>query len=708
MSRHTLGCARSLARNVTLSTALAVFGLSLITQGARAASDETVGDTFPVSLTAAGEFSETNTSPNPSISDDGRYVAFLSAAENLGGEGPPGVREAYVKDLHTGSLKLVSRAGRALGEPAGEPVENVILSGDGRFVIFASAASNLLEGPPVEGLHVYRRDLQTGETILVDRVNGVNGAIATSEATADAISDDGRYVVFSANVEDLEELGGSHSTTGSFTLYVRDLQTGTTTVAGRASGAAGAIADEPSFANSISPDGRHVAFESAARNLVPGMTANSVSQIYLRDLQTATTTLVSKTAPSEATLVGEPGNESSEAGTLVGTDGCRVTFDSEASDLFVFGGQPVSTPEVYLADICTTPASTTLVSRAAGQEGAPAGEGNGVSPRVSGASADGRYIVFSALAELTGETPERSTGLYLRYLDTGSTTLIDQASGTSGAPANANPSGSAISANGCRVAFATVATNLSEPEPPNGLREVYVRQLAACNEEPALSPAGLSFGVQALDTIGAGKLVTVTAGSEPLPIGHVLASGVDAGDFIVTADECSGETLQPAGLQPAGKCSLLVRFAPSAAGPRTAALVARGAAISGLEIALTGEGGQSPSGERGAQGGSGGPGAQGTAGRRGSVGQAGARGPAGRDAKVSCRLVSHRRRVACSVTFENKKAAGKASAKLTRDGHTYARGSLATLRGARAIRRGTYTLRLVLDGRSLSVPVRLR
>ncbi len=670
MSQYKLARVAALRRNAILSMILLALGLLPCAQSAHAASDETIGDTFPVSLTPAGEFADTGTGENPSISEDGRYVAFLSAAENLGEEGPPGVREAYVKDLHTGELELVSRANGVDGQPADEPVEDLGISGDGSYVIFASTATNLIEGPPVEGLHVYRRDLETGETVLVDRVSGVNGAIVTREASADAISDNGRYVVFSADVEDLEDPAGAHTTTGGYTLYVRDMQTGTTTTVGRASGAAGAIANEPSIASSISPDGRYVAFESAARNLVPGMAANTVSQIYLRDLQTDTTTLVSKTAPSEAAPSGEPGNDSSEAGVLVGAAGCVVAFESAASNLYLFQGQPVSTPQIYLTDLCSTPVRTTLISRADGENGVPAGEDVVAVPRLFGASADGRYILFSALSSLLGEASNHPTQLYLRDLDTGHTTLVDRASGVIGEPANSNPKGSALSANGCRVAFATDATNLSELEVPGDPSEMYVHQLAACNEEPAITPSGVSFSTQPLDTISTGQLVTVTAGSEALQIHNVQPSGADAADFIVTADECTGETLHPA-----GTCTLTIRFAPVDVGPRSASLVVHAANVAGLEIPLTGEGGQPPSGERGPQGETGrqgaqgqqgpqsqqGPsGAKGDTGARGAEGHRGARGPAGREAKVTCRRTRRHRRRICSATFKGKQAARRA------------------------------------------------
>jgi hypothetical protein len=702
MSQYKLACASSLKRDATVALTLMTIALVVFARSAVAASDETIGDTFPVSIVQDGEFADPGTGATPSISGDGRYVTFVSAAEDLAPEAPPGTKEAYVKDLHTGDVELLSRANGTDGEAANEPVEELTISADGRYAIFASSATNLLEGVSLEGRHVYRRDLQSGETALVDRVSGADGAIVTREASADAISEDGRYVVFSADVEDLEVPAGAHAITGGYTLYVRDMQTGTTTAVGRASGATGAIADEPSIADSISPDGRYVAFESAATNLVPGMQANAVSQIYLRDLQSDTTTLVSRSAPSEALPDGEPGDGASEAGVLLGGDGCEVAFDSEADNLSSFQGHPVSTPQVYLTNLCSTPASTTVVSRANGTNGAPAGEGVGVIPRLFGSTTDGREILFSAFGELTGEVSGQSTHLYVRDLDSGETTLVDRATGSDGDLAESNPNGAAISANGCRVAFATEANNLSASAPPDDQRETYVRQLASCEEEPTIAPTSLTFGVQALDTVGAAQPLTVTAGSEALQIERVRPSGADAADFIVTADECSGETLQPG-----ANCTLLVRFAPSATGRRSASLVAHVADAVSLAVSLSGEGVQAPLGGPGVEGQAGRDGIQGPPGAAGAKGAPSVRASGGSEAKATCRLTGKRRTLICSVTLRGMRAARATEARLTRDGRTYARGPLAGLRASRAIRRGRYTLRLTLDRHRLAIEVEL-
>jgi hypothetical protein len=720
MPHHNLArvCATTLRRSAILTATLL---LTLFAAGARAASEETIDDTFPASVTPADIYANENAGETPSISADGRYVAFISDAQNLGEHGPAGVQEAYVKDLHTGEVKLVSRANGLEGAPANEPgegtgVEDLSISGNGRYAIFTSAASNLLSGlppaaPEEHPLHVYRRDLQTGETVLVDRVTGKEGAIlAERGARAEAISEDGRYVLFRDGVEDLEDAAGSHEP-GLNTVYMRDLQAGTTTAVSRADGASGELANEPSRGTSISPEGRYVAFSSTATNLVAGMQSNTVSQVYLRDLQTDTTTLAS------ATPAGEPANGPSEEPLLVG--GCQVAFSSQATNLYLYEAAPVLTPEVYLADLCSAPATVTLVSRADGQDGAPAAEGNAVIPMPLGASSDGSHILFSALSELTGEASHERTHLYMRDLDTGQTTLVDRQSGAAGEPAQGNPEGAALSANGCRVAFATQAGNLGEP-----LRlETYVRNLAPCDEEPTVTPTMLTFNAQPLDTIGAAQQITLAAGSEALQIHHLQLEGAASSDFIVTADECSGETLEPG-----ETCTFMVRFLPSATGQRSATLIVRSDPAITLEPSLSGEGTELPAGAQGTAGAQGANGQQGLPGSQGPVGpqglagpqglvgprgltgatgKTGARGPAGRDARVTCHLSNHNHIVTCAVRIDGKKAGSGTRALLMRKGNIYARGPLGALRATRSLWYGTYTLRLDFDGSQISERVPL-
>lgn len=499
MPPENTACARARRRSATLFAAsLSFLALVVFAADAPAAGDETVGDTFAVSVTAAGAYADAPTSPTVSISGDGRYVAFVSAAENLSTEAPAGTAEVYVKDLETGAVKLVSRASGETGAPA-EPmpiggnaagqIEAALISGNGRYVTFASPADNLVPGLPLASEvteesfldHIYRRDLQTGETVLVDRVNGSTGDVVGIRARVTSISDNGRYVVFGSEVEDLEDPAGTHEA-GAETVYVRDLQEGTTTAVGRASneaGQPGELAAEGSFEGDITPDGRHVVFSSSSANLDPD--TNGLFQVYRRDLQTGETTLVSRTNPTQAAPSGEVSDGEAFEPSFVGANGCRVGFTAvEATNLFGGPGRPeVAT---YVRDLCATPPTTTLISL--DEDGQPFAEGV-----LAGSSDDGREVLLKA-ASLGA-----ASHLFLRDPDSSQTTLVDRAGGAAGAPAELGVEQGALAGNGCRAVFTSGATNLTPEAPPqsgSSPLQVYARQLAPCKppaEKPSPGPA---------------------------------------------------------------------------------------------------------------------------------------------------------------------------------------------------------------------------
>lgn len=471
--------------SITKSCALCASALLLLlgAQSAAAAAPEAPGATFAVSTSATGELADgigvAEYTP-VEISEDGRYVAFQSAAQNLGEAGPPGAVEGYVKDLETGAVELVSRADGVDGEPAGEPgITTLELSGNGRFVVFTSAATNLGTTLPAEEVgeaHVYRRDLETGETTLVDRVSGSEGQILARGAEGDAISANGAVVAFTDRVANLEDPAGDHSATGETVGYVRNLETGVTTAVSRASGAEGELADRAAEGLSLSPDGRYASFFSYATNL--GVTGERY-EVYLRDTAADTTTLLSQNA------LGEPADLAAYGGGLSGGAGCYGEIESTATNLLEPGRSGIEGGQTYVFDRCAAARAITLTSVQEG--GAPFFISNAgyEAPTVT---ADGSEAVFA------GST-DGSCGcrLYLRDLAAGTTTPVDRASGVAGAPANQEVQYFGIAANGCRVAFATRATNLvaeAAPDPGEEPTELYVRQLAPCREEAKGPPAG--------------------------------------------------------------------------------------------------------------------------------------------------------------------------------------------------------------------------
>jgi len=489
MLHHSSPCASRGAIATLLASSLLL--AAVVLAAAAVAAEPAVEKTFAVSTDAAGEFADAGAGQALSISDDGRLVAFTSNSQNLSPDAPAEPDQAYVKDTLTGELELVSRADGVAGEAADEPreeakagVERPLISGNGRYVVFDTPADNLVAGFAGDGFsrHVYRRDLLTDETVLVDRVDGSAGAASPAESRVSGISADGRYVVFESEVEDLENPLGDHEP-GNETVYVRDLVAGTTIVA--------ADADEGSFEGAISRDGRYVLFTSWSANLDPD--ANGLSQVYRRDTQTGETVLVSRSAAGEAS-----GGESFEP-AFVGAGGCEVAFSAlEAANLA--GGSPPLLG-VYLRDLCASPPTTTLIGL--GEDGAPLEEAT-----FAGSSADGDRVLVMG-------TPPDPRHLYLRDLSNGETRLIDRTDGSAGEPGDGEVAWAALSGDGCRAAFTSAAANLTPQPPPSGgsnLLQAYVRQLDGCEPAPPPPPGS---GGDAGPGPGVNDAPAVTAASKP-------------------------------------------------------------------------------------------------------------------------------------------------------------------------------------------------
>ncbi len=237
--------------------------------------DRQAGTTERVSVDS-GEAEANNDSYSAAISADGRYVAFSSRASNLVSGDTNNFDDIFVRDRQAGTTERVS-------VDSGEAEANgysysAAISADGQYVAFDSGASNLVSGDTNAYTDVFVRDRQAGTT---ERVS-----VDSSEAqgnfggTDPSISADGGYVAFTSDATNLVP----GDTNVSLDIFVRDRQAGTTERVSLDSG--GAEGNHHSSEPSISGDGRYVAFQSAASNLVPGDT-NNASDIFVRDRQAA-------------------------------------------------------------------------------------------------------------------------------------------------------------------------------------------------------------------------------------------------------------------------------------------------------------------------------------------------------------------------------------------------------------------------------------
>ena len=322
-----------------------------------------------VSIALGGEEAN-NESNDPFISADGRYVVFQSNASNLIPNDTNNMEDVFVYDQHTGQITRISVT--ATGVQANGASYSGSISADGRYVAFGSRANNLVAGQDLfldPDIFVY--DRQTGQTQRLTQ-DGANGISASYEPL---IAANGRYVAFYSGIRDLVP----DDTNNVFDVFVYDLQTDEISRVSVSS--SGMEADIHSSLHSISQDGRYVTFESHATNLVPNDTNNN-ADIFVHDRQTRATIRVSVTSAG-LQIIGGMGMSS------ISGDGRYVVFSSVDGN--IVPGDTNNDSDVFLRDI--NMGVTTLISAANS-----GGIGNSVSYDAA-ISADGHYVVFSSEAD---------------------------------------------------------------------------------------------------------------------------------------------------------------------------------------------------------------------------------------------------------------------------------------------------------------------
>jgi len=315
--------------------------------------DRTNATTTRVSVASNGAQAN-NVGMGPAISGDGRYVAFSSQATNLDPSATSGFFEVYVRDLTTGNTSRVSRTPTG-GEPDNSSFGPISLSRDGRYVAFVSAATNLVSGGTGGSSNdqVYVYDTKADKTVLVSVTSG--GAVADGDQPR--ISADGRYVAFSAvralvpgdtnGVGDVYIRDRDADGNGIFDEAGAG-KTATTLVSvaldGTSAGNANSTGRPLEGPLALSADGRQVAFASNASNLVADDT-NSKTDVFVRDLRAG------KTARVSVASDGSQGNDRSggfATGLAISADGRRVAFASDASNLVA--GDRNFTTDVFVHD----------------------------------------------------------------------------------------------------------------------------------------------------------------------------------------------------------------------------------------------------------------------------------------------------------------------------------------------------------------------
>jgi Tol biopolymer transport system component len=257
----------------------------------------------------------------PRLSGDGRFLVYESNRQRTG---PDDVLPDWViglRDRQTASVRIVSREGR-VPDGASRGAE---VSADGRLVVFSSSATNLVDGPDANGISedVYAYDIGSG-TITRVSVDSSGRQPEAGSSFAPSVSDNGRYIAFTSTaVFDTMRPARPSSNRPLAEVYVRDTVLGTTTRT--SAGPDGGWPNGPSYAPAISGRGRYVAFVSDAANLV-SRDRNGYPDVFVRDLEQRTTMLVSRS------VSGGSANGPS-VNPAIASDGEIVAFQSDASDL---------------------------------------------------------------------------------------------------------------------------------------------------------------------------------------------------------------------------------------------------------------------------------------------------------------------------------------------------------------------------------------
>ncbi len=365
--------------------------------------DQQSGAVELVSTTAGGDAGN-YASDQPSVSEDGNRIAFRSAASDLVSEPGLALTAIYVRDRTAGTTTRVSVTsdGTAANGPSAEPR----ISGDGRYVTFSSTADNLAPDDGNQRSDVFVHDLVTGATEPVSV--RTNGAIGGGTSTAPAIDRDGRYVAFRSTTVDLV----SGDTNGGSDVFLRDRTAGTTIRVSVTT--TGAQVGPGSAAPAISVDGRVIAFESPATDIVAD-DGNRSTDIFVRNLNTLTTSIVSV---DNGDVLGEG---SSHAPTI-SADGRYVAFATPS--------QLVPDDENYLDDVYvrdrlkakTRRISTTLLQ---GEVYEPS--------RAPALSGDGRSVAFrSAAPDLVGGDGNHVDDVFIKPVTVPSVSAVAPASITRG------------------------------------------------------------------------------------------------------------------------------------------------------------------------------------------------------------------------------------------------------------------------------------
>lgn len=307
--------------------------------------DRQTGITEVVSRSTVGALSN-GLSQRPSISSDGRFIAFESLATNLTSGTPAGIFNIYVRDRQLGTTELVSVS--TTGAPGNLDSYSSSISSDGRSVAFASDALNLVPGDTNNSTDVFMRDRQAGQTAIVSVSS--SGLIGNSSSYQPSISANGLFIAFASAASNLV----FSDTNGFDDIFIRSVANGQSELVSIST--TGIQANSYCFQPSISNDGCFVAFASYASTLINN--DQGTYDIFVHDRSLGFTQAV------DFSDTGEQGNEGSY-GSAISADGHYVAYWSGATNLVP--NDTNGTNDIFVSIV--KPAPTYAIAYSAGTPG---------------------------------------------------------------------------------------------------------------------------------------------------------------------------------------------------------------------------------------------------------------------------------------------------------------------------------------------------
>jgi len=353
--------------------------------------DRVAGTTQRISVSSAGDQADGN-SYRPSVSADGRVVAFISFATNLVVGDTNGKGDVFVRDRLAGTTERVS-VSSAGGEANGDAYE-VAVSANGLFVVFVSDATNLVAADTNGDTDVFVRDLAGNTT---ERVSiSTAGNQGNNHSREPSISADGQVVAFRSYATNLVP----GDTNGAGDVFTRDRGTDTTVRVSVSSSGDQANGQSGWQGVAISNNAQFVVFDSLASNLVAGDT-NGKYDVFVRDRGAGTTERVSVSSSGT-----EGDNHSGWHGVSVSADGQFVAFTSSAANLVT--GDTNVREDAFVHNRATGITQRVSVSSSLAQA-----DNDSYQPSVN---ADGRFVGFrSAATNLVAGDTNASWDVFIRY-----------------------------------------------------------------------------------------------------------------------------------------------------------------------------------------------------------------------------------------------------------------------------------------------------